>query len=135
MRWRALLLLVAATIAAFFAMGYAEIGGLLQNRFAASTDFRFLFGVSISFVFAAVIVRVLTDTMLGSIRERGKQEERFAKMIEATPAATTVTRYEDGTFLEANRAAQEVFGRSRDEMIGTRRCRSAPGPSRRTARR
>jgi diguanylate cyclase (GGDEF)-like protein/PAS domain S-box-containing protein len=118
MRWRALLVLVAATIAAFFAMGYAEIEGLLQNRFAASTDIRFLFGVSISFVFAAVIVRVLTDTMVGSIREKGKQEERFAKMIEATPAATTVTRYEDGIFIEANRAAQEVFGRTREEMIG-----------------
>jgi diguanylate cyclase (GGDEF)-like protein/PAS domain S-box-containing protein len=118
MRWRALLVLVAATIAAFFAMGYAEIEGLLQNRFSASTDFRFLFGACISFVFAAVIVRVLSDTMVGSIREKGKQEERFAKMIEATPAATTVTRYEDGTFLEANQAAQVAFGRSREEMIG-----------------
>ena len=118
MRWRALIVLVAATIAVFFAMGYAEITGLLQNRLAATTDFRFLFGVCISFVFAAVIVRVLTDTMLGSIREKGKQEERFAKMIDATPAATTITRYEDGTFLEANQAALDLFGRSREEVIG-----------------
>jgi diguanylate cyclase (GGDEF)-like protein/PAS domain S-box-containing protein len=125
MRWRALLLLVALTIAAFFAMGYAEITGLIHNRFSAFTDFRFLFGVCISFVFAAVIVRVLTDTMLGTLRESRsardrleRSEERFAKMIDATPAATTITRYEDGTFLEANQAALELFGRTRDEVIG-----------------
>ena len=125
MRWRALLFLVALTIAAFFAMGYAEITGLLHNRFSASTDFRFLFGVCISFVFAAVIVRVLTDTMVRTLRESqsaqdrlGRSEERFAKMMQATPAATTITRYEDGTFLEANQAALDAFGRSRDEVIG-----------------
>jgi len=125
MRWRALLLLVALTIAAFFAMGYAEITGLIHNRFSAFTDFRFLFGVCISFVFAAVIVRVLTDTMLGTLRESRsardrleRSEERFAKMIQATPAATTITRYEDGTFLEANRAALDLFGRGRGEVIG-----------------
>jgi diguanylate cyclase (GGDEF)-like protein/PAS domain S-box-containing protein len=125
MRWRALLLLVALTIAAFFAMGYAEITGLIHNRFSAFTDFRFLFGVCISFVFAAVIVRVLTDTMLGTLRESRsardrleRSEERFAKMMHATPAATTITRYEDGTFIEANRAALELFGRTREELIG-----------------
>jgi diguanylate cyclase (GGDEF)-like protein/PAS domain S-box-containing protein len=124
MRWRALLLLVALTIATFFAMGYAEMSGLEQNRFAAFTDFRFLFGVCISFVFAAVIVRVLTSTMIGTLRvQRSAQdrlklsEARFAKMIEATPAATTITR-EDGTFLEANRAALDLFGRSREEVVG-----------------
>jgi diguanylate cyclase (GGDEF)-like protein/PAS domain S-box-containing protein len=125
MPWRTLLPLVALTIAAFFAMGYAEIDGLLHNRFSASTDFRFLFGVCISFVFAAVIVRVLTNTMIRTLRESRsardrleRSEERFAKMIQATPAATTITRYEDGTFLEANRAALDLFGRTRDEMIG-----------------
>jgi diguanylate cyclase (GGDEF)-like protein/PAS domain S-box-containing protein len=124
MRWRALLLLVAATIAAYFAMGYAEMFGLVQNRFAAFTDFRFLFGVCISFVFAAVIVRVLTDTMIGTLRERRsaqdrleQSEARFANMFEATPAATTITR-EDGAFLEANRAALDLFGRGREEVIG-----------------
>jgi len=47
-----------------------------------------------------------------------QSEERFSKMFQATPAATTITRSEDGIFLEANRAALELFGRSREEVIG-----------------
>jgi diguanylate cyclase (GGDEF)-like protein/PAS domain S-box-containing protein len=125
MKWRALASFVAVTFAVYFAMGYAEMTGLVHNRFAGFTDFRFLLGVCISFAFIAVIVRVLTNAMIGTLREgRSAQdrlersEERFAKMVQATPAATTVTRYEDGTFLEANRAALDLFGRTRDELIG-----------------
>jgi len=125
MKWRALTAFVVVTFAVYFAMGYAEMTGLAQNRFAGFTDFRFLLGVCITFAFIAVIVRVLTNTMIGTLREgRSAQdrlersEERFAKMLQATPAATTVTRYADGTFLEANQAALEAFGRSREEMIG-----------------
>lgn len=40
---------------------------MLHNRFAGFTEVRFLLGVSISFVLVAVIVRVLTNTMLGSV--------------------------------------------------------------------
>lgn len=255
MKWRALLAFLAVTIGAFFGMGYVEIAGLLHNRFAGFTDFRFLLGVSISFVFIAVFVRVLANTMISNLREardrgaealrtgerlelamqssraslwewdigrgtmtfdrgwaemldfeagenrktvqqiegmihpedlhalvmeqlacmkgdtvdyaqefrirnktgewvwvlnRGRvverdpggralrmagivldvtdrkhaealleqSEERFSKMFQATPAATTITRFEDGTFLEANQAALDLFGRSREEVIG-----------------
>jgi len=125
MKWRALTAFVVVTFAVYVAMGYAEMTGLIHNRFAGFTDFRFLLGVCITFAFIAVIVRVLTNTMIGTLREgRSAQdrlersEERFAKMVQATPAATTVTRYEDGTFLEANRAALDLFGRTRDELIG-----------------
>src|SRR5262245_48129666 len=117
MQWRTLTVFVAVAVAAFFAMGYAEMTGLLQNRIAGFTDLRFLVGVCISFVFVAVIVRVLTSTMLGSLRELKQSHERFARMIHATPAATTITRY-DGTFIEANQAALDAFGRTRDEVIG-----------------
>jgi len=255
MQWGALAAFVVIAIGTLFAMGYGEITGVLHNRFAGFTDVRFLLGVSISFVFVAVIVRVLTNTMVGKLREahakgaqaRGAQErlelamraareslwdwhvghgtvsfdrgwaemlgfdagenlttvqqlegmihpedlqalamaqlacmkgetpdyarefrvrnsrgewvwvltrgrvverdpagralrmagivmdvterksaeallrqseERFSKMFQATPAATTITRSEDGTFLEANRAALTLFGRSREEVIG-----------------
>jgi diguanylate cyclase (GGDEF)-like protein/PAS domain S-box-containing protein len=255
MRWRALAAFVAVAVGAFFSMGYGEIAGVLHNRFAGFTDARFLLGVSISFVFVAVIVRVLTDSMLGKLREarekgaealrtqerlalamqasraslwdwdiergtmhfdrgwtemlgfgpgeklatvqqlegmihpedlhalvmaqlacmkgdtpdyaqevrvkneagdwlwvlnRGRvvergeagralrmagivmdvterkhaetllrqSQERFSRMFQATPAATTITRIEDGTFLEANEAALQLFGRSREEVIG-----------------
>lgn len=255
MKGRALAAFVAVAIGAFFAMGYGEMRGVLQNRLSGFTDFRFLLGVSISFVFVAVIARVLTDAMLGKLREarekgaealrtqerlelamqasraslwdwnigrgtmhfdrgwtemlgfgagenlttvqqlegmihqddlhalvmaqlacmkgdtadyaqefrvrneagewlwvlnRGRvverdgsgralrmagivmdvterrhaealldqSQERFSRMFQATPAATTITRSEDGTFLEANVAALELFGRSREEVIG-----------------
>jgi diguanylate cyclase (GGDEF)-like protein/PAS domain S-box-containing protein len=131
MRWRALLAFIALTIAAFFAMGYGEILGLLQNRLSGFTDFRFLFGVCISLVFIAVVVRVLANTMIGNLREARKKSADLAAsnleserheatlevMMQASPAATTITR-EDGTFLEANRAALDLFDRGREEVIG-----------------
>jgi hypothetical protein len=69
MKWRALAAFVAVTLAVYFAMGYAEMTGLVNNRFAGFTDFRFLLGVSISLVFIAVIVRLLTNAMIGTLRE------------------------------------------------------------------
>ena len=118
MSWRSLLAFTGATVAIFYLIGYGELSGLLSNRLSAYTDWRYLTGVCIGFALMAVGVRFLMDNVVGSVRKARSQEERFAKMFEATPAATTITRYEDGTFLEANRAAQELFGRSRGEMIG-----------------
>jgi diguanylate cyclase (GGDEF)-like protein/PAS domain S-box-containing protein len=253
--WPSLLPFIALAVGGFFAMGYGEIAGFLHTRFAGFTDFRFLLGVSISFVFVAVIARVLTNTMIGKLREarshgadafrarerlelamqssraslwewdiergtmyfdqgwtemlgfdagekvttvqqlegmihqddlhalviaqiacmkgdtadyahefrvrnksgewvwvlnRGRvvergaggralgmagivmdvterrnaesrmrqSQERFSRMFQATPAATTITRSEDGTFLEANEAALQLFGREREQVIG-----------------
>jgi len=48
-----------------------------------------------------------------------RSEERFARMIDASPAATVIGRLDDGVFVEANRAAQRLFGYRRDEMIGS----------------
>jgi diguanylate cyclase (GGDEF)-like protein/PAS domain S-box-containing protein len=118
MRWRLLAVFTVATVAMFYLVGYGEMSGSLTNRFSALTDWRYLTAVSIAFVLLAVGVRFLMDNLIGSVRKARNQEERFARMIQATPAATTITRYEDGTFLEANRAALEAFGRDRDEVIG-----------------
>jgi diguanylate cyclase (GGDEF)-like protein/PAS domain S-box-containing protein len=118
MRWRPLSAFVLTAVALFYWVGYGEISGRLANRFSELTDWRYLSEVCISFVLLAAGVRFLMDQVVGSVRKARGEEERFAKMIQATPAATTVTRYEDGTFLEANQAALETFGRSREEMIG-----------------
>ena len=119
MRWRALAVFTLATVALFCLVGHAELSGALSNRLSGLTDARYLAAVCIAFVLMAVGVRYLMDSVVGSVRRARGQEERFARMIEATPAATTVTRYEDGTFLEANRAALELFGRTREEVIGS----------------
>src|SRR5262249_7027376 len=118
MGWRALAAFTAAGVAMCYVAGYAELSGALANRMSAHTEWRYLTGVSIAFVLMAAGVRFLMDNVVDSVRKARGEEERFAKMIEATPAATTVTRYEDGKFLEANQAALELFGRGRDEMIG-----------------
>jgi diguanylate cyclase (GGDEF)-like protein/PAS domain S-box-containing protein len=119
MSWRPLLAFTAATVAAFCLTGYAELSGSFSNRLSLFTDVRYLAAVCIAFVLIAAGVRYLMDSVVGSVRRARGQQERFARMIEATPAATTVTRYEDGTFLEANRAALELFGHSREEVIGS----------------
>jgi diguanylate cyclase (GGDEF)-like protein/PAS domain S-box-containing protein len=118
MRWRLLAPFAVTAVALFYLIGYAEMSGKLANRFSELTDWRYLTEVCIAFVLLAAGVRFLMDNVVGSVRKARGEEERFAKMIQATPAATTVTRYEDGTFLEANQAALETFGRSREEMIG-----------------
>jgi len=118
MRWRVLCVFTGAAVAMFYGIGHAELSGALSSRMSAFTDWRYLTGVSIAFVLLAAGVRFLMDNVVGSVRKARGQEERFAKMIQATPAATTVTRYEDGMFLEANQAALELFGHTREEMIG-----------------
>ncbi len=67
----------------------------------------------------------LADDFNAMTRERRRanqalraSEARLAKMIQASPAATTITHFEDGTFVEVNQAALDVFGRTREEMIG-----------------
>jgi diguanylate cyclase (GGDEF)-like protein/PAS domain S-box-containing protein len=118
MRRRPLAAFAVTAVALFCLVGYGEISGRLANRFSELTDWRYVTEVCIAFVLLAAGVRFLMDNVVGSVRKARSQEERFARMIEATPAATTVTRYEDGTFLEANRAALELFGHSREEVIG-----------------
>jgi len=48
-----------------------------------------------------------------------RSEDRFARMIDASPAATVIVRLDDGVLVEANRAAQRLFGYRREEMIGS----------------
>ncbi len=87
MRWRALLAFVALALAAFLAMGYAEMAGLLQNRLAGFTDFRFLVGICLSLVFIAVVVRTLANTMIGSLSEARSARDRLGLAMQASRAS------------------------------------------------
>ncbi len=136
---RALAAFTLATVTLFYGIGYGEIAGFLSNRMSPSTDWRYLTGVCISFVLIAAGVRVLMNSVLASLREAREKgtaltesnvrleqqaaalkqsQARFAKMIQASPAATTITKFEEGTFIEANQAALDLFGRGREEVIG-----------------
>ena len=45
-------------------------------------------------------------------------EEKFSKMFEASPIATSLTAAADGTFLDANPAYVRTFGWTRKELLG-----------------
>jgi len=45
-------------------------------------------------------------------------EERFRRVIEASPQTITVTRMSDGTYLHVNQAGLKRYGYTREEMIG-----------------
>ncbi|MDB5803218.1 MAG: hypothetical protein JWN73_540 [Betaproteobacteria bacterium] len=45
-------------------------------------------------------------------------EERFSRMIEASPQSITITRLSDGTYLDMNHAGLSRLGYKREEVIG-----------------
>ena len=47
-----------------------------------------------------------------------KSEERFAKIFHANPGAVVISRVSNGQYLEINQAWIDIFGYSRDELIG-----------------
>jgi PAS domain S-box-containing protein len=50
--------------------------------------------------------------------ELRKSEDRFAKAFHASPTAISLARIEDGRFIDANRAYIDLFGWSREELLG-----------------
>ena len=58
-------------------------------------------------------------TQLKQAEERLRaSEEKFAKAFRNSPNAITITRLSDGKIIEGNESAYELFGYSRDEVIG-----------------
>lgn len=49
-----------------------------------------------------------------------QSEERFAKAFRASPAAVTITRLTDGTFVEVNEVFLRLMGYTTEEIIGRR---------------
>jgi PAS domain-containing protein len=47
-----------------------------------------------------------------------QSEERFAKIFQASPDAIVISRLSDGRYLEVNQRWLELFGYSREELIG-----------------
>jgi PAS domain S-box-containing protein len=122
---RALVIFTMAALAVILSAGYAEIAGLLHNRFSSFTDARHVVGVCLVFVVLAVTVRLLAESLFTSLRQAqgksaalGESEARLAKMIEASPESITIASVEDGTFILVNPAGERLCGYTREEMIG-----------------
>jgi len=120
--------LVAFTIAAMtviLGVGYAEMTGLLHNRFSAFTDVRHVVGICLVYMVMAVASRFMAESLFSNLRKLeeksaalGESEGRLAKMIEASPEAITIASVEDGTFILVNPAGERLCGYTREEMIG-----------------
>ena len=66
-----------------------------------------------------------TETIFEDITERKRaegvlreSEEKFSRIFQSTPDPVTITRLEDGIYLEVNRAFTTVTGFAREEAVG-----------------
>jgi PAS domain S-box-containing protein len=64
-----------------------------------------------------VIMQDVTERMQAEAA-RQQSEDMFARMFRASPLPVCITRLADGTYVEANEAFIEQFGRGRSELLG-----------------
>jgi two-component system sensor histidine kinase/response regulator len=60
----------------------------------------------------------ITEHKLAEARQH-RSEARFSKVFNLSPVAITITRVEDGTFLDVNHAMLEMLGYEREELMGS----------------
>ncbi|MGE5384635.1 MAG: PAS domain S-box protein [Betaproteobacteria bacterium] len=53
-----------------------------------------------------------------ALEEARRSEDKFATLFRASPLATSISRLEDGFFVDVNRAYEEMYGVKREELIG-----------------
>ena len=57
------------------------------------------------------------EQIKASLREKEESEEKFSKAFQTSPYAITITRAEDGTFVEVNNAFISMTGFTREEAL------------------
>ena len=125
MRRRAFLILTIAAVTVILGTGYAEIAGSLQNRFSSFTDIRYLIGICLVLLVIAVIAHFVAESLFKSLRVAQEKsaaleesQRRLARMIDASPESITITTLDDGVFIEANPACEQLYGYKREELMG-----------------
>ncbi len=63
------------------------------------------------------MLREVTDEV-EALEEARRSQEKFATLFRASPLATSISRLEDGFFIDVNRAYEEMYGVAREELIG-----------------
>ena len=125
LRRREMVLLTIAALAVLLGAGSAEIAGALHNRLSGFTDARYLFGISVTFVFLAITSVVVAESLFMGLRQAEEKsaalsasEQRFGQMFRLSPDGIAVTSVTEGRMIETNEAMLRILGRPRDEVIG-----------------
>lgn len=74
------------------------------------------------------LLREVTEEVL-AIEDARESEERFAILFRANPFATSISRMDDGTFIDINRAYEEMYGTRRENLIGKSSIRDGLWPT------
>jgi len=98
---RGLALFAAVTVAAVFAVGYAEINGVLRHRLSSYTDWRHVAGLCLFLLFIAVTVRTLMDSMVASLRDAQQKRAALAASYARLEAQTAALRESEARFAKA----------------------------------
>jgi PAS domain S-box-containing protein len=117
--------IVTETVQRAISTGRLWTGGRFECRY------RHADGHYVWFEVLASIVRDEKGEMIGSVmgsrditeRKRAEEkvresEEKFSRIFQSTPDAVTITRLEDGVYVEVNKAFTDVTGFRREEVIG-----------------
>ena len=87
----------------------------LAARVGALAGFAYIV-VSATYIYFLYSRRI--SALLRSQKELAKAEERFSKAFDFAPIATCITKLKDGSFVDANRAFQQMMGYTKEEMLG-----------------
>jgi diguanylate cyclase (GGDEF)-like protein/PAS domain S-box-containing protein len=118
-------LLAGFLLAGVLGIGIAELTGLRASPASLRTSVGGLLNLSIIIVGSTVGGRALTNAVANSLRREqdlsgqlARSEDRLRKIFMSSHDAIVVTRASDGTYLEVNDAYLDMFGYTREEVVG-----------------
>ncbi|MGE0355715.1 MAG: putative bifunctional diguanylate cyclase/phosphodiesterase [Burkholderiales bacterium] len=117
--------LAALMMAGAAALGGAEHFGLFRNELSDHVDLRTTFNFVLLIAASAAGGRILMKAIrAAAMRERAltgalqDSEDTVRRFFRSSQSAISVSRLDDGTYLEVNDAYLAMFGRRRDEVVG-----------------
>lgn len=114
--WAAVRFGLAGTSACILSVAVLAIWGAVHGRgpFASHSPEENALSIQAFFTVMSLALTFLAV----SVTERGKAEERFAKVFGSGPDAIAITRVKDGSVIDANERWLRMFGYPRAEIVG-----------------
>ena len=73
--------------------------------------------IALTFTLFILVSRRLSTALEDELFQRMQAEEKFTKAFQTTPNSISITRLEDGKFIEVNDAFADLIGYSREEAV------------------